>query len=76
MNHLGAEVRELHRLLVRERVDDRRVGNEARIGAQHAVDVGPDVDLVGVEQVADDRRGEIAAVASERRLEAVAGRAR
>ena len=30
-------------------------GTQARIGAQHAVDVGPDDDLVGVEQVAEDR---------------------
>ena len=70
MDHLGAEVRQLHRFLVGERVDDRRVGNQARIGAEHAIDVGPDVDLVGVEQAADDRGGEVAAVAAERRLKA------
>ena len=45
MNHLGAEVRELHRLVIGERVDHRRVGHAARIGAEHAVDVGPDVNL-------------------------------
>ena len=43
MDHLRAEVGELHRLLVRERVDDRRVGNQSGVGAQHAIDVGPDV---------------------------------
>ena len=44
-------------------------GHAARIGAQHAVDVGPDVDLVGVEQRAEDRRREVAAVAAERGLQ-------
>ena len=45
MDDLGAEVRQLHRLVVGQRVDDLRVGHAARIGRQHAVDVGPDVDL-------------------------------
>ena len=45
MDDLGAEVRELHGLVVRQRVDDLGVGHAARIGRQHAVDVGPDVDL-------------------------------
>ncbi len=45
MDHLGAEIRQLHRLVVRQRVDDGGVGHAARIGAQHAVHVGPDVDL-------------------------------
>ncbi len=66
MDDLGAEVRELHRLVVGERVDHRGIGHAARIGRQHAVDVGPDVDLAGREQRAEDRGGEVAAVAAER----------
>ncbi len=46
-------------------------GTQARIGAQHAVDVGPDDDLVGVEQRAEDRGREVAAVAAERGLQAL-----
>ena len=70
MDHLCAEVSQLHRLVVRERVDDGRIGHAARIGAEHAIDVGPDHNLLGVEQVAEDRRGEVAAVPSEGRLQA------
>ena len=46
-------------------------GTQPRVGAEHAVDVGPDVDLFGVEQRAEDRAGEIAAVAAERGLQAL-----
>ena len=70
MNDLGAEVRQLHGLVVRQRVDDLGIRHAARIGRQHAVDVGPDVDLGGVEQRAEDRTGEVAPVASKRRLHA------
>ena len=48
VNHLGAEVRQLHRLVVGERVDHRGIGHAPRIGRQHAVDVRPDVDLRGI----------------------------
>ena len=65
MDDLGAEIRELHGLVVRQGIDDRRFGHEPRIGRQHAVDVGPDHDLRRVEQRAEDRRGEVAAVTPE-----------
>ncbi len=55
-------------LVVGKLVDDLCVGHAARIGRQHAIDVGPDVDLRGIEQRAEDRRGEVAAIASESRL--------
>ena len=67
MDHLRAEVRELHRFAVRHLVDDPGLRHLARIAAHHAVDVGPDVNLVGIEQRTEDRRGVVAAVASERR---------
>ena len=70
MDHLGAEVRQLHGLVVRQRVDHLRVRHAARIGRQHAVDVGPDVNLGGIQQRAEDRGGEVAAVAPERGLHA------
>ena len=47
-----------------------RIGHAARIGGQHAVDVGPDHDLLGIQQRAEDRAGEVAAVPPERGLQA------
>ncbi len=70
VKHLGAEVRQLHRLAVRERVDDRGVRHATRVGRQHAIDVGPDVDLGRAQQRSEDGGGEIAAIASEGRLHA------
>src|SRR3954470_5674994 len=69
MAHLGAEVGELHCFLIRERVDDRRVGHAPRVCAQYTVDIGPDVNLVSVQEIAEYRSGEIAAVAAEGGLE-------
>ena len=60
-----SEVGELHRLVVGQRIDHRRVGHAARVGRQHPVDIGPDVDLRRFQQGAEDRRGEVAAVAAE-----------
>ena len=48
MNDLRAEIRELHRLLVRQRVDHARVRHQPRIGAQHTIDIGPDMDFIGM----------------------------
>ena len=70
MDDLGPEVRQLHRFVVRERVDDLGIGHAARIGRQHAIDVGPDMNLRGIEQRTEDRGREIAAVAPERGLHA------
>jgi hypothetical protein len=50
MDHLRAEVGELHRFVVGKRVDHLRVRHEPRIRAQDTIDVGPDVDLACVQQ--------------------------
>jgi hypothetical protein len=71
VDDLRAKVREFHRLVVRERVDHLRLRHEARVGAQHAVHVGPDHDLERIEQRAEDRRRVVAAVATQRRLQAL-----
>ena len=68
MDDLGAEVRQLHRFVVGQRIDDLGVGHAARIGRQHAVDVGPDMNLRGIQQRAEDRGREVAAIAAERGL--------
>ena len=74
MNHLGAEVSQLHRLVIGELIDDLSVGNEARIGRQHSIHVGPNDDFRRLQQRAEYRPGKIAAVASERGLHPAGGR--
>ncbi len=68
MNDLGAEIRQFHRLVVRELIDDLRVRHQPRIGRQHAVDIGPDDDFDGIEQRAEYGPRKIAAVAAQRGL--------
>ena len=41
-------------------------GDDAGVGREHAVDVGPDLDLLRVDRVADERGREVAAVAADR----------
>ena len=48
----------------------RGVGDDARIGGEHAVDVGPDLNLVHVETGAEDRRRIVRPAAAERRRDA------
>ena len=45
MKHLGAEIRQLGGLGERQVWDETGVLDDARIGAQHPVDVGPDLNL-------------------------------
>ena len=71
VDDLRAEIRELHGLAVRHLVDDLGLGHLARVAAHDAVDVGPDVDLVGIEQRTEDRRGVVAAVTAQRRRQTV-----
>ena len=70
MQDLGAEVGELGRFGERQLRHEQRVGDHARIGGQHAVDVGPDLDLVDVEAGAEDRGRIVGAAAPERRRDA------
>ncbi len=66
MDHLGAEIGQLEGLLVGHMIEHKSLGHAPRIGRQHAVDIGPDVDLGGIEQGAEDARRVVAAVAAER----------
>ena len=50
MQHLGAEPRERLGVFVRQHGQHARAGDDARIGRQDAVDVGPDLDLVASRQ--------------------------
>ena len=73
MQHLRAEVGQLRGFGERQMRHDLRVLDDARIGGEHAVDVGPDLDLRRAEAGADDGRRKIRAAAAERRGHAVGG---
>ena len=49
-----------------------RPGDDARIGGEHAVDVGPDLDLAARQAGAEERRGVVRPAAAQRRRDAVA----
>lgn len=74
VDHLGAEVREFHGFVVRELVDDLGIRHEPGIRREHTVHIRPNVNFERIEQGAEDRPGVIAAVASERGLQAFYGR--
>ena len=74
VNHLGTEVRELHRFVVRQIVERHRFRDEPWVGAHHAIHVGPDMNFLSVQQCGKDRRAEVAAVSAKRGRDAVRGR--
>ena len=73
VQHLGAEVRQLHRLFVGHRRQHERCRHHPWVGAQHAVDVGPDLDDRCAERRADDRGAVVRSVAADGRRLAVVG---
>ena len=75
VHHLGAVAGEFDHLGRGDAIDRVRVGDAARIGGEHAADVGEDVDRGGIERVAQRDRGQVAAAAAERRDAAAARRA-
>ena len=75
MQDLGAEVRELGGLAEREVRDHAWVAYDAGIGGEHAVDVGPDLNLGHAQAGTDDGRGIVGAAAPEGGRDAVAGSA-
>ena len=56
MQHFRSEIREFRRLGEREMAHDFGVCDDARIGREHAVDIGPDLNLGCAECGADQRR--------------------
>ena len=62
---LGAEVGEFGGFFEADDLDAVGIGTEVRVGGLHAVDVGPDLDGVGVEAGADKGGGEIGATAAD-----------
>ena len=75
MQDFRAEVRELRCLGEGQVRHDARMRNDSRIGGEHPVDVGPDLNLGGIEACAEDCRGIVRAAAPQRRRDAARGRA-
>ncbi len=71
MEHFRAERRELARFVEPDPGDDEGVRHDARIGGQHPVDIGPDLDRLRAERRADERCGVIRAAAPKRRSDSV-----
>ena len=65
MEHLGAEEGELHSLLVAHLGEHGGAGDQPRVGAVDAVDVGPDLQQLGVEGPGGDGGGVVRAAASQ-----------
>ncbi|SBV36226.1 hypothetical protein STPYR_11156 [uncultured Stenotrophomonas sp.] len=66
VHHLGAEIGQFAGFVVAQGFQLHRLGHHPRVGRQHAVHVGPDVQLVGGEQRGKDGAGKVAAVAAQR----------
>lgn len=73
VQHVGAEVGELPRLVVREPFEADRLGHLAGVRGVHPVDVRPDCDDAGLGQGAHNRGGVVGAVAAEGRGDAFGG---
>ena len=73
VQNLGAEVGQLGGFGEGDGLDAMAAGKNGRIGGEHAVDVGPDLDLFGVDAGAGNGCGEIGAAAAERGGDAVLG---
>ncbi len=70
MNDFRAEVREFHRFVVGQLIDDACLGHAIRIGAHDAVDICPDTEFAGAAERRKDCCRIIAAVTAEGRLQA------
>jgi hypothetical protein len=75
MQHLRAEIRQLRRLGKRELRDEHRIGDDPRVGGQHPVHVGPDLNFFDVQARAEDRRRIVRSAPPERCRHAGGGRA-
>ncbi len=74
MQHLGAERRELCRLLEADLLDEPGLGHDPGIGGEHPIHIGPDLDRFGAQRRTDERGGIVGPAATERRRDAGGGR--
>ena len=75
MQNLGAEIGELGRLGEGDRLHAVRFGHELRIAGHHAINVGPNLNLLRSQSGADNGGAEIGAAAAQRGGHAIFGRA-
>src|SRR6266851_10273418 len=73
MQHFRAEVSKLGRFAVGNFRNGARFAYQARISSEHAFDIGPDDDLIGIESGAKNRGGIIRAPTAQRGEHAVDG---
>ncbi len=73
MENFGAEVGELGGFGEGDAFDAMAAGEHGGVAGEHAVDVGPDLDLLGADARADDGGGEVRTAAAERGGDAVFG---
>ena len=73
MQNLRAEIGQLGGFGERDHFHAMRARNDGRIGREHAVHVGPDLDLFGANARADDGRRKIGPAAAERGGDAIFG---
>ncbi len=66
LEHLRAGRRQLEHLLVADRVELARPGNDARVGGEDALDVGVDLAALGAECGGERDGGRVRAAAAER----------
>ena len=71
MQHLGAEIGQLGGFGEGDGFDAMAAGQDGGIGGEHAVDIGPDLNLFGADARADDGSGEIGTAAAERGGDAI-----
>ena len=73
MQHFRAEIGELGGFGEGAGFDAIAAGQNGRVGGEHAVDVGPDLDFLRADSGADDGRGVIGTAAAKRSGDAVFG---
>ena len=71
MQHLGAEIGQFGGLGEGDGLDAMAAGQDGRVGGEHAIHVGPDLDLFGADARAHDGCGEIGTAAAERGGDAI-----
>ena len=73
VQHLGAEIGQFGGFGEGDGLDAMAAGQDGGVGGEHAVHVGPDLDLFGADARAHDGGGEIGAAAAQRGGDAVLG---
>ena len=65
VQHLGPEIRQLRRLLVRQERDGDSIGGDAGVCSQHPVHVLPHLHLIHAQRPAQHRGGQVGAATAE-----------